>query len=254
MSKITYNTMSGMELEMRRQEILANNLAAVSVPGFKSEFLVSSPTPNSGDGNDPLCGVKSGSIKVDFEQGEVKNTGRRLDFALQGKGFFQVSSEDGKTMYTRNGAFKVTSDFKLVTDQGFAVMNETGGEIVFLPQDDLSNLEVGADGTLKIRGDATQGYAYRTVGKLKVQQISNLTEMERLTGSYYRMNAGVLPKEFTDPKPEFVVSNGMLEESNVSAMKTMTMLIQSSRDFEMCNKIMRMLTEMGNSERQTFGS
>ncbi len=253
MSRITYNTMSGMELEMRRQEVLANNLAAANIPGYKGEFLVSSPFKNAMDDQDGLSGVKTGAVKVDYAQGELKNTGRRLDFAIQGEGFFQLSSEDGKTLYTRNGAFTVNSDLKLVTDQGFSVLDETGGEIVFLPQDDLSRIEVSNDGSIKIMGGASQNYSYRNVAKMKVQQISNIEELERLTGSYYRMKSGTIPKEYDAPH-EFCVRNSMLEESNVSAMKTMTMLIQSSRDFEMSNKIMRMLVDISNNERQSFSS
>ncbi|MDD3119570.1 MAG: flagellar hook basal-body protein [Victivallales bacterium] len=253
MNKIAYNAMSGMAVEMHRQEIIAANLAAVDVPGYKSEFLVTSPFLNQLN-EQGLDGVKGGHVKVDFEQGALKNTGRRLDFALQGEGFFQVGDAAGKELYTRNGAFRVDSNLRLITDNGMAVLDENNNEIMFLPQDDLNRLEVSPEGELKVMGDASQNYAYRTIGKLKIRQIANPEDMERLSGSYFRMKEGTTARAFADNTPEVAVRNAALEEANVSAMKSMTMLIQSSRDFEMCNKVMRMLSESYGKEQQTFNS
>lgn len=254
MNKIGYNSLSGMELEMRRQEVLANNLAAASVAGYKSEFMVSSPFKNEMDDQHGLGGVMGGTLKIDYSQGELKHTGRNLDFAIQGEGFFQVSSTDGQTLYTRNGSFRVSNDLKLITDSGMSVMDENGGEITFLPQDNLDKLEIGTDGTLKVMGGGSNNYTYRTIGKLKVQQIANKENLERLTGSYYRMQSGMKPKELPDPKPSFTVENAMLESANTSPIKTMTMLIQSSREFEISHNVMKMLSEAGTQEQQTFTS
>jgi len=61
------------------------------------------------------------------------------------------------------------------------------------------------------------------------------------------------PKAFPAPK-EFTVVNSMLENSNASAMKSMTALIQSSREFEMSNRILKTIMDLGNREQATFQS
>lgn len=250
MGKITYDAVSGMELELKRQEVLANNLAAASVPGYKAEFMVSSQFKREFD-EQGSNGVGGGQVKVDFSQGELKNTGRRLDFALQGEGFFKVQSLDGKTMLTRNGAFTLNKEMQLTTDQGFLVLSENDSPIVFLPDDDLDQLEVMPDGTMRMMGPASTNYAYKILNKIGVTQIENKEVLERLTGSYFRIPENAEVKKFDTPQT-FAISNATLEMANAAPIKTMVQLIQSSREFEMGNRVMRMLTDIHSRELQSF--
>lgn len=252
MNKIDSNTLSGLDLEQKRQEVLANNLASASVPGYKNEFLVSSPFKKELDSQSNLGGVGSGKIKIDFRQGELKRTDRQLDFAISGEGFFKVRSSDNKDMYTRNGAFRVDNTLRLITDQGFAVLDDGGGEIRFSPEDNLDRLQANPDGTLQIMGNGQQKYAMRTIAKLNVTQIENKDDLDRLSGSYFQVKKDKAVKPFEKPQ-DFTVSNASLEESNVSPIKTMTMLIESSREFEMGSRLMRMMVELNARELQTFG-
>lgn len=252
MNKIDYNVLSGSDLELRRQEILANNLAAASIPGYKGEFLISSAFKPDSDAKGGGDGVGNGTVKIDFMQGEIHRTDRRLDFAINGEGFFKVRSADGKDMYTRNGVFSVDKDMRLVTGKNLTVLDDGGNPITFTPEDNLDNLEVMPDGTLRIMGSSQQNYAYRTYGKLNVTQISNKEDLDRLTGSYYQMKEHKAVKPFAKPE-SYGVTNAALESSNVSPIKTMTMLIQSSREFEMGSRILKMMVELNNRELQTFG-
>lgn len=251
MNRIGYSAMSGMNLEARRQEIIANNIAAANVPGYKAEFLLSSP--NKGSSGDSVTGVSGGAIKVDFSQGTLKNTGRQLDFALQGEGFFKVKTTDNKFLYTRNGAFTLDEKMTLVTDQGFQVVDDTDNPIIFLPDDNTSNLEVKSDGTLTLRGTLAEGFVYRDIAKLAITHVENKEDMERLTGSYFRMAEGKTAKAPEEPEV-FHVSNCRLETSNVSPVKSMVQMIQSSREFEMGSRVMKMLSDMSSKEERTFGT
>ncbi len=251
MNRIGYNTMSGMELELKRQEIIASNLAAANVPGYKAEFLLSGQF--EGDSGDGLNGVSSGSTKIDYAQGALKTTGRELDFAITGEGFFRVKTSDDQILYTRNGAFTLNDNMQLTTDQGFLVVDENDTAITFLPNDDISNLEISSDGMLKIRGNASNGYVYKNLAKIKIEQINNKEDLQRLTGSYFRMPEGKEIEEFETPQ-NYEVMNARLETANISPIKSMVQLIQSSREFEMGSRILRMVSEMSNKENNAFGS
>src|SRR5258708_27359074 len=70
-----------------------------------------------------------------FQQGDFRQTGNPLDMVIEGEGFFQVQLPDGHTGYTRDGTFKVDSQGRLVTSDGYAlqpeitVPAEAGGKI-----------------------------------------------------------------------------------------------------------------------------
>jgi|GEM_PF-708759 len=253
MNRIDYNTVSQMDLELKRQDILASNLAASSVPGYKNEFVVSQSFQNLYDSQDALSGTNDGQVKIDYSQGELYRTGRRLDFAIQGEGFFKVKTSDGQVLYTRNGTFCVSKDLKLVTDNGFTVLNDADSEIQFSPDDNLDNLEVMPDGMLKLIGEPSQNYTYRQLGKINITQISNKEDLNRLTGNYFQIKKDASVKPYATPK-ESTVINSMLEGSNVSAIKNMTLLIESSREFEMGSRILKALMDINNREQNAFQS
>src|SRR5947209_1220324 len=120
------------------QEIISQNIAAGSVPGFKmGEVSFSSVnsdrtklSPNATFANDLRGVMPQASAKISFAQGELRHTGSDLDFAIQGKGFFQVQRENGELAYTRNGEFQLSPDLTLKTSQGLPVMGDSG-PIVF---------------------------------------------------------------------------------------------------------------------------
>jgi flagellar basal-body rod protein FlgG len=78
-------------------------------------------------------GVKTGAIYRDTEQGTLKQTAGPLDWALQGKGYFQVEMPDGEIAYTRAGAFKLSPDGEIVTMDGFVIQ-----PAITVPEDAIS--------------------------------------------------------------------------------------------------------------------
>ncbi len=138
-----FTGLSGLKANQRWMDVIGNNLANVSTPGFWGSrvtfndvlsFTLSPGSGSSGNfgGRNPTqigLGSMIGSIDANTNQGTFVNTGRPLDVALQGKGFFTLS--DGKrTFYTRVGSFGVDSNRKLVDLRtGMRVQNDTGGDI-----------------------------------------------------------------------------------------------------------------------------
>lgn len=112
------NALSGINAASTGLSVISNNLANSQSVGFKSsraEFADMFSGAQNSAGN----GVRVESITQDFTQGTISGTGRELDMALDGEGFFILADQTGKydNIYTRNGSFKLNAE-GLLTDQG----------------------------------------------------------------------------------------------------------------------------------------
>ena len=123
-----YTAASGMVAQMRAQDISANNLANVSTTGYKKDLPALAAFPELflhrfndgpagvlGIGASPApigalgTGVWVEEVATNMKQGSLKETGRELDFALRGNGFFVLDTPGGRR-YTRNGSFSIDAE------------------------------------------------------------------------------------------------------------------------------------------------
>ena len=135
---------AGMLAEQVREDQISNDLANASTPGFKpsssvqrsfDQLLLRNTTSGQAIGSIDL-GVEVGKGQTDLAQGPLQPTGRPLDFAVAGSGFFAVRTANG-IQYTRNGQFSVSNQGTLIDQYGDEVLSQSGGPI-----------RVGATGTL----------------------------------------------------------------------------------------------------------
>jgi len=122
---------SGMYAQQINIDVIAHNLANVNTTSFKrsrAEFqdlmyqILRAPTSSFvRDGNVEKSseiqigtGVQTVATLRDFKQGDLQPTNNPLDIAINGEGFFQVRRPDGTIAYTRDGAFKLSRDGRLV--------------------------------------------------------------------------------------------------------------------------------------------
>ena len=117
MASFDLNALSGINAASNGLSVISNNLANAQSVGFKSsraEFA----DMFSGAQTSPGSGVRVEAITQNFTQGTVSDTGRDLDMAMNGEGFFVLQDQTGKydNVYTRNGSFKLDSE-GLLTDQ-----------------------------------------------------------------------------------------------------------------------------------------
>ena len=129
-----YASFSGLQGQQLRLDTVSNNLANVNTPGFKKSrinFADLVYRPLTAGSVDPaaqaalgampdMVGLGSriaGATQI-FSQGDLRQTDRPLDLAIQGQGFFEVERADGSLAYTRLGSLKLNELGELVTQNG----------------------------------------------------------------------------------------------------------------------------------------
>lgn len=121
--------LAGLNAATKNLDIIGNNIANANTVGAKSsraEFaaLVSSAGSGGTDVGQGI-GVAVAAVSQQFTQGSINITGNSLDVAINGGGFFQITTSDGKDAYTRDGQFKLNREGNLVTNQGANVLGYT---------------------------------------------------------------------------------------------------------------------------------
>jgi flagellar basal-body rod protein FlgF len=236
-----YDITAGMMNETLRQELIAANLAGANLAGFKGRHLLEPSFANE------LQAAEQGlevSETTDFGQGQLQQTGRALDMALVGPGFFQVTTDTGEERLTRNGNFVVSSDGVLTTQEGYQVSGQ-GGRIQFGPEDVPHRVELREDGTLWVPG---KGEQRREVGRLRLVQVDEPGRLDRISANYF-----LRPIDLPSSTAENArVVNGHLEGANITPVREMASMIESLRKFEMGQKMLEMNAELTRQEQQVL--
>lgn len=215
-----YTSTLGSIMSQKRLDVLANNLANASTPGFKVDrtSISTSASHISSENFDKNTKQLKNidqllHVSTQFSQGPVKTTAHDLDIAINGEGFFELQGPDGP-LYTRNGAFRVNGDGYLVNLDGYPVMGE-GGPIE-VPENDM---------VVRSNGEVLAGN--QSIDRLKVVDFENRRELTKQAGTTFLANKAE-PKTTT----EFSLVQGALEMSNVNPIRIMAELIDTSRNFD----------------------
>ncbi len=210
-----YSALSGMRARLEELDRLAADLANVSTAGYKTERAGTHVVERDEFAAtlDSAVDVVAGESRIDFRPGTIATTGRDLDVAIEGNGFFVIDTPAGER-YTRNGAFTRRADGVLTTAQGEPVLGE-GGEIV---------LNAGA-ASIDEDGNVRSGSA--VVGQIRVVSFASQSELVRESGARFKAIAGASPAP-----AEGRLLGGALEQSNVSVVDVMARLTDLSRNFE----------------------
>lgn len=138
MLRALYSAATGMEAQQLNLDVISNNLANVNTTGYKKSKIefqdllyenIRMPGAEQGNGLELPTGLQIGhgtravaTTRV-FTEGELTQTGERLDVAIQGDGFFQVTMPDGTLAYTRDGSLKTNAQGDITTSDGLTVQN-----------------------------------------------------------------------------------------------------------------------------------
>lgn len=210
------------QVAMRRQmDIIANNIANMNTTAYKRESIMF---------NEYLSEVK-GSLPNDFKQvsfvqeqgvarqmtnGELVTTSNPFDVALEGPGMFKVRMANGDIAYTRNGHFAISQNNTLSTAQGNEILDD-GDAAIEIPVN-AEGFKVADDGTVSAKGIGE-------IGKIAVLDFENFGAMRKIGDNLYTS------EEEGTTANGYIISQGMLETSNVSPVLEISNMIQLSRAY-----------------------
>lgn len=221
MDRMIYTAMTGASASMHRQQVLANNLANASTPGFRAELSTFRAVPVRGDGASTRVFALEATAGHSETPGAISQTGRDLDVAARGNAYFAVQGLDGTEAYTRAGALEVNTDGTLVNAQGLPMLSD-GGPLVVPPN---ATLGIGEDGSVTAR---VGNQPPQVLGRLKLVTPDADNRLQRGEDGLFRGPQGTaLPAD-----AQARMQSGALEGSNVNPIEAMVGMIAVARQFE----------------------
>jgi flagellar basal-body rod protein FlgG len=253
MIRSLWTAASGMKSQSLNIDVISNNLANVNTTGFKSsradfqdllyETLRQAGTSSS-ENSDVPTGIQVGhgsrpvaSHKI-FTQGDFQQTKNELDIAIEGEGFFQILQPNGETAYSRDGAFKMDRDGRIVTSDGFVMEPE-----ITIPSDSIS-LSIGLDGTVSVLQPGSN--APTEIGTITVARFVNPAGLHSIGRNLYLpTNASGDALVGTAGEDGLgTLAQGFLEMSNVSVVDEMVKMITAQRAYEINSKTIQAADDM----------
>ena len=221
----------GMQVNEYRQSLAANNMANVETAGFKRDLAViherdveSVADPLQTPFSDRMLDTLTGGVWVrptytSFEQGRLDNTGRNLDTALHGNGFFAVTDGDNE-LYTRDGRFVInpTGELVMVAGEGKYQVLNANGQPIEVADPTAGPIQIDRDGSL-----------FQNGAEIAALRVVDFADYQNLTKTGDNLIANVGDDE---PVPaNATVMGGFVEASTVDPISAMTNMIEVSRAY-----------------------
>ena len=261
-----YTAASGMRAQQWRLDAVGNNLANVNTDGYKREQAAFKAFPEllmrrmkddgqyihpfgSGDAAPIIgrlgTGVELNELFISFEQGSFKETHSDFDVALEGKGFFAVSTPWGER-YTRNGSFILGMEGYLVTKEGYQVLGENGPIQVqannFRIDDEGQvwiNAEYGNDPNIMVSREDNTWAEAELLDTLKIVDFDIDRYLRKQGSSLYYATEYSGPAMTMEIQDRPQVYQGFLETANVEPVREMVQMIEVNRAYEANQKVIQ---------------
>lgn len=244
---------TGMAAQQTRVEVIANNLANVNTPGFKRsrahfEDLLYQMAQGAAAVGGPVVttlpaiqvgrGTRLAAVQRIETQGPIEQTGRPLDLAIEGAGFFQVQLPNGMTAYTRDGSFMISDQGTLVTHGGYAVLPG-----VDVPPDAMS-ITISRTGVVTVEA---AGYTEPIeIGRIELARFANPGGLLALGENLFAETpaSGTALTGFPQEEGFGRIVQGSLEASNVEIVQEMVDMIAALRAYEINSKAVKASEDM----------
>jgi len=224
MDAAMYKALSGAIVQMRKLEVASQDLANVNTSGYKGQRLAFNEVLAARLPAETRSGgfVAVGDQRTDFLQGHLQGTGNPFHLAIDGEGYFVVETPRGER-YTRSGGFTMSADGTVITPQGEPLLGE-GGPIQV------------PDGRMIVGLDGTVGSENGDVGKLRIVRFLENRQVVKEGANLLRADAANV-EDVATPR----VTQGSLEQSNVSPIDSMVSMITIQRQFEAYERAMKLM-------------
>jgi len=253
MIRSLYTAATGMKANQTFVDTIAHNLSNVNTYGYKKQQVefedlmyqnLQRPGGELEDGNRAPVGIEVGlgsrvvAIDRTFLQGNMENTGRDTDVAIEGTGFFQLRLPDGEIGYTRNGAFKRNDEGYLTNSHGYFL-----DPPINIP-DDATYLTISETGEVACTRPGQT--STEVLGQIELARFINPAGLTAEGGTVYRQSDASGAPIVGIPGEESLgkVRNQFLESSNVQMVEEMVNMIVAQRAYEITSKAITTSDEM----------
>lgn len=232
-----YSSVSAMLQLQAKQSITTNNIANANTTGYKAEVMVEKPFPEymisnkdhyiNGKAKKQDIGTLSFGVKMDdtitlFNQGQLIEDNSETSFAIVGDGFFSVTDRNGNTAYTRDGAFKISTEGYLMTNAGHLVQGINIRTGALEPINVGGETEIVVDNENNIVIDGVPSYRFNIVAP------NNYDNFNLQADNLYYGGDGV--RALTNAN--YSVKQGFKEGSNIDVVTETTNLMTTLRAFQ----------------------
>jgi len=238
MDNMLYISMTGARETSMAQATAANNLANAKTTGFKADLAQFRAMPVYGDGLPSRAFAMTERPGYNFDQGAVITTGRNLDIAIGGEGWFVTQNEQGEEMLTRRGDLKISANGELLNGLDQPVVGD-GGPIALPP---FEKIDIARDGSITILPLGAEANAVAIIDRIKMVNPDPAT-LEKSDKGLFKSIDG----EAFEADAAVTLESGVLESSNVSVVEELTNMINLSRQFEVQIKLMGSVEENGRA-------
>lgn len=238
MDNMLYISMTGARETSFAQATASNNLANAKTTGFKADLAQFRAMPVYGDGLPSRAFVMEERPGYDFNAGSMISTGRNLDIAIRGEGWFVTQDAQGEERLTRRGDLKVSANGELLNGIDQPIFGE-GGPIAIPP---FEKLDIAKDGTITVVPVGAEPNAVAIIGRIRMVN-PDPANLEKTESGLFR---AIDEQPFVDDA-NVTIESGALESSNVSVIEELTNMIALSRQFEVQVKLMSKVEENGRS-------
>lgn len=244
---------TGLEAQQTQLDAITHNLANTATNGFKRSRVVfedllyqnlrQAGAPSSAQTELPTglqlgTGVRSVATVRNFSQGGLNQTGNNLDMAVNGQGFFQVQMPDGTAAYTRDGSFQVDSQGQLVNSSGYTVSPG-----ITMPPN-TQNITISRDGIVSVTVAGTT--APQQIGQIQLANFMNPAGLDPRGGNLFAETSASGNPQTGNPGANGlgVVTQGVVESSNVNVVEELVAMIQTQRAYEINSKAIQTSDQM----------
>lgn len=224
MENATYIGLSYQAGLERQLNVTANNVANISTPGFKARQVMFQSYMNDPKGSErPYYSTNDYAEYMDEAPGSYSQTGRPLDVALEGPGYFGMIDATGQVQYSRAGSFTLNNVGEIVGPGGLRVADD-GGAPITIPAG-AKDIKIADDGTVSADGNG--------IGQIMIREFASQQSLTPTGNSLYSTKAAALPPEKT------FMRQGMIEGSNVNGVAEMSNMIQLMRNYQSVQRMLQ---------------